>query len=143
MKEQEQTYFKIVNSEVSIHRDFQLVAGKLIKIDVTQKGAEFYCADKVDAAVVTKALKAGKISSPFLSVNVTEATEDDLVAAKALRPEQAQYAEGWIKYLKDGATPPPPLKIEIVNASELQKDTVLTLRRDEEGRLATATAHKV
>ena len=139
----EQTFFKIVSSSVSLRRDFQLVAGKLLKIDVAQQGPEFFCADEVDAAVVAKALNAGKISKPFLSVNVTEATEDDLVAAKAIRPDQAQYAEGWIKYLKDGVTPPPPLKIEIVNASELQKDTFVTLRRDEAGRLTAATAHKV
>jgi hypothetical protein len=139
----EQTYFKIVNSEVSIRRDFQLVAGKLIKIDVTQKGAEFFCADKIDAAVVAKALRAGKISKPFVTVAVTEASEDDLLAAKAIRPDQAHNVEGWIKYLKDGVTPPPPLKIEIVNASELQKDTVVTLRRDEEGKLTAATAHKI
>jgi hypothetical protein len=139
----EQTFFKIVSSEVSVHRDFQLVAGKLIKIDVAQKGAEFFCADEIDAAVVAKALKAGKISKPFASINVTEASEEDLVAAKAIRPDLAHNVEGWIKFLKDGATPPPPLRIEIVNASELQKDTVVTLRRDESGKLTAATAVKV
>jgi hypothetical protein len=143
MKEQEQTFFKIVSSEVSVHRDFQLVAGKLLKIDVVQKGPEMFCADSIDAAVVAKALKAGKISKPFTSINVTEATEDDLKAAKAIRPELAPNVEGWIKFLKDGATPPPPLRIEIVNASELQKDTVVTLRRDESGKLTAATAVKV
>ena len=60
-----------------LRRDFQLVAGKLLKIDVAQQGPEFFCADEVDAAVVAKALNAGKISKPFLSVNVTEATEED------------------------------------------------------------------
>jgi hypothetical protein len=80
----EQTFFKIVNSEVSIHRDFQLVAGKLIKIDVTQKGAEFFCADEIDAAVVAQALKAGKISSPFVSINVTEAPRRILSQPKRL-----------------------------------------------------------
>jgi len=143
MKEQEQTFFKIVNSEVSIRRDFQLVAGKLIKIDVTQKGAEFFCADEIDAAVVAKALRAGRISKPFVSIAVTEASEDDLVAAKAIRPDQANNVEGWIKFLKDGAAPPPPLRVEIVNASELEKDTVVTLKRDETGKLTGMTGHKV
>ena len=139
----EQTFFKIVSSEVSVRRDFQLVAGKLLKIDVAQKGPEFFCSDEIDAAVTAKALNAGKISKPFLSVNVTEATEEDLVAAKAIRPDQAQNVDGWIKFLKNGATPPPPLRVEIVNASELQKDTVVTVRRDESGKLTSATAHKV
>jgi hypothetical protein len=139
----EQTFFKIVSSSVSLRRDFQLVAGKLLKIDVAQQGPEFFCADEVDAAVVAKALNAGKISKPFLSVNVTEATEEDLVAAKAIRPDQAQYAEGWIKFLKDGAAPPPPLRVEIVNARELERDSVVTLKRDETGKLTGVTAHKV
>jgi hypothetical protein len=111
--------------------------------NVAQKGAEFFCADEIDAAVVAKALKAGKISKPFVSINVTETTEEDLVAAKAIRPDLAPNVEGWIKFLKDGATPPPPLRIEIVNASELQKDTVVTLRRDQSGKLTAATAVKV
>jgi hypothetical protein len=139
----EQTFFKIVSSEVSVQRDFQLVAGKLLKIDVVQKGPEFFCSDEIDAAVTAKALNAGKISKPFLAVNVTEATEEDLVAAKAIRPDQAHNVDGWIKFLKDGATPPPPLRVEIVNAGELQKDTVETLRRDESGKLTAATAVKV
>jgi hypothetical protein len=58
-------------------------------------------------------------------------------------PDQAHNVDGWIKFLKDGAIPPPPLRIEIVNASELQKDTVVTLRRDESGKLTAATAVKV
>jgi hypothetical protein len=74
-----------------------------------------------------------------LSINVSEATEEDLVAAKAIRPDKAQDVEGWIKFLKNGATPPPPLRVEIVNARELEKDTVVTLKRDESGKLTGAT----
>jgi hypothetical protein len=139
----EQTFFKTVCSGASRHREFQLIGGKLIKIDIAQKGAEFFCADEVDAAVVAKALNAGKITEPFLSVNVTEATVEDLVAAKALRPDKAQDVEGWIKFLKNGAVPPPPLRVEIVNARELEKDTVVTLKRDESGKLTGATGLKV
>jgi hypothetical protein len=37
----------------------------------------------------------------------------------------------------------PPIRVEITNASELQKDTVLRIQRDGEGKLAGATAVKV
>ena len=39
--------------------------------------------------------------------------------------------------------PVPPIRVEITNASELQKDTVLRIQRDGEGKLAGATAMKV
>jgi len=65
------------------------------------------------------------------------------VAAKAIRPDKAQDVEGWIKFLKNGAVPPPPLRVEIVNARELEKDTVVTVTRDESGQLTGATGHKV
>jgi hypothetical protein len=51
-----------------------------------------------------------------------------------------------IAYIKAANVPQPepgPFRVEIVNASELQKDTVVTLRRDESGKLTAATAVKV
>ena len=39
--------------------------------------------------------------------------------------------------------PAPPVRVEIANASEFSKDTVLRVQRDEDGKLTGATAVKV
>jgi hypothetical protein len=61
-------------------------------------------------------------------------------------PSKTLELENMIAYMKASNVPQPepgPLRVEIVNASELQKDTVVTVRRDESGKLTSATAHKV
>jgi hypothetical protein len=77
-----------------------------------------------------------------------EATEADLIAAKSASSSQTHEIDTLIKFLranKEAAAsePAPPIRVEITNASELTKDTVLTVTRDAEGKLAGATAVKV
>jgi len=52
-----------------------------------------------------------------------------------------------IAYMKASNVPQPepgPLRVEIVNASEMaQKDTVLRVERDQSGNLTGAVAHKI
>ena len=107
------------------------------------KDIEAYCNDEFSAGIVSKALNNGRITPSIISISLAEATEADLVAAKSARPDQAHNADALIKFLKQGAEPPPPIRVQITNAADLQKDSVLSIRRDDSGRLAGATAHKV
>jgi len=135
--------YKVIESKARADQTFQLVGGKLIKVTVFQKGPEFFCTDDIDTAMVGKALRNGEASAPILSIQLSEATEADLLAAKSARPDQASNADAWIEFLKENAQPPPPIRVELVNASELQKDTVLRIHRDDSGKLESATVHKV
>src|SRR5262249_35390184 len=75
-----------------------------------------------------------------------KATEADLCAAQKTNPSITLDLENMIAYMKASNVPQPepgPLRVEIVNASEMQKDTIVTVRRDESGALTGATAHKV
>jgi hypothetical protein len=66
------------------------------------------------------------------------------IAAKSASPDQAQNADALIKFLRQGAKPPPPIRVEITNAADLaQKDTVLRIERDSSGKLTGAIAHKI
>jgi hypothetical protein len=134
---------KVIESKARADQTFQLVGGKLVKITIVQKGAEFFCKDEFSAELVQKALLNGGVSKPILPIQLSEATEADLLAAKSARPDQACNADAWIKFLKENAQPPPPIRVELVNASELQKDTVLRIHRDDSGKLESATVHKV
>jgi hypothetical protein len=96
----------VIGSEARGDQTFQLVGGKLIKVTIVHKGPEFFCEDEIDAAVVGKALRAGNASPAFLSIQLSEATETDLLAAKCARPDQAHNADAWIKFLKENAEPP-------------------------------------
>ena len=58
-------------------------------------------------------------------------------------PDQADKIDALIKFLKEANKPVPSIRVEITNASELQKDTVLRVQRDDDGKLAGATAVKV
>jgi hypothetical protein len=59
------------------------------------------------------------------------------------RQDQACSADALIKYLKENAQPPPPIRVELVNASELQKDTVFRIHRDDSGKPESARVHGV
>jgi len=83
----------------------QLVGRKLIKVTIVQKGPEFFFEDEIEAAVVGKALRTGNATPPFLSIQLSEATEADLLAAKSACPDQAHRVDGWIKFLKQNAEP--------------------------------------
>ena len=45
--------------------------------------------------------------------------------------------------MKASEQPPPPIRVEITNADQLQRDTVLRVQRDDTGKLTGATAIKV
>jgi hypothetical protein len=134
---------KVLEANPIAQQTFRIVAGKVIKVTLVMKDIEAFCNDEFSAEIVSKALNNGRITPSVISISLAEATEADLVAAKSARPDQAHNADALIKFLKQGAEAPPPIRVEITNAKELQKDTVLRLHRDESGKLESATAHKI
>jgi hypothetical protein len=108
------------------------------------KSAEVFCDNEFAAEMAEKALMAnGHMSTPNITLALDEASEADLLAAKSASPGQAHEVDALITFLRKSEQPSPPLRVEITNATELQKDTVLTVQRDREGKLAGATAVKV
>jgi hypothetical protein len=75
------------------------------------------------------------------------ATEADLCAAQKTDPSKTLELENMIAYMKASNVPQPepgPLRVEIVNASEMaQKDQVIRIERDPAGQMTHAVAHKV
>src|SRR5690349_11463151 len=68
-------------------------------------------------------------SAPEVNISLSTATESDLVAAKSASPAQADQIDILLRVLRDGETPAPPLRIELVNASEVGKvDKILTVK---------------
>jgi hypothetical protein len=134
---------KLINSETSAVQSFRIIGGKVIKVTVVKKSAEVFCQDEFSAEIAAKALTNGGITAPHISIGFSEANESELLAVKSASPDRAQEIDRLIKFLKEGEQPPPPIRVEITNANQLQKDTVLRIHRDESGKLASATAHKI
>jgi hypothetical protein len=138
--------YKLLASKPSVTSSYMAVNGKVLKIVSSLQGIEIFTADESLGQIALKALETGAIKPPSVGIKITEATEADLSAAQKTCPSKTLELENMIAYMKASNVPPPelgPLRVEIVNASELQKDTVVTLRRDESGKLTAATAVKV
>ena len=108
---------------------------------------EVFAADESLGQIALKALETGAVKPPSVSIKITEATEADLCAAQKTCPSKTLELENMIAYMKASNVPQPepgPLRVEIVNASEMaQKDTVLRVERDQSGKLTGALAHKI
>jgi hypothetical protein len=106
-----------------------------------------YAADASLGQIALKALETGAVKPPSVGIKITEATEADLCAAQKTCPSKTLELENMIAYMKASNVPQPepgPLRVEIVNASEMaQKDTVLRLERNSAGELTRAVAHKI
>jgi hypothetical protein len=134
---------KVIQSETRADQNLSASWRQTDQSNHCPERPRIFCEDEIEAAVVGKALRTGNASPPFLSIQLSEATEADLLAAKSARPDQAHRVDGWIKFLKQNAEPPPPIQVQFLNAAELQKDTILRIHRDESGKLEYATAHRI
>ena len=135
---------QIIGSKPYANQSFQVIGGKIIKATLVIVSAEVFCKDEISGEIAEKALIGGSISAPNIRLSLTEATESDLLTAKQASPEQSDNIDALIKVLRESDKPTaPPLRVEITNASEFSKDTVLRVQRDEDGKLTGATAVKV
>jgi len=83
-------------------------------------------------------------SAPEITVSTAFATEAELIAARSMVPAaQAGQIDVLLKMVRDGVTPPAPIRVQITNAADLQKDTILSIKRDDTGKMSGATAMKV
>ena len=124
---------------------FGLLAGKILKITTLSQLAELVIEDNDErlaaevAAIIKRFLPA---LQPQTSVSITEATEEDLITAKAHSPEAAAELEGLLRHMRTAPTDAPPVRVEIVNPEELKPDKPETRRieveRDSEGKLSGA-----
>lgn len=119
------------------------VNGKVFKFAFAIQGMEVFATDDLHAKVARGAIAGGRITPETVNISVTEATEADLCAAQKCFPTRTVEFEKLISYLKTSATPTTPLRVEIVNASELSKDTVLRIERNQSSVMTGAVAHKV
>ena len=137
---------KIIGAKPFANQTFKVTAGRVVKMSLVLKGTEVWCKDEISAEIAEKALIGGSVSVPNITLSLTEATEAELIAAKSLAPEQVDKIDVLLNFMKANEQPPqpaPPLRVEITNPDQLQRDTVLTVRRDAEGKLVSATAAKV
>jgi hypothetical protein len=138
--------YKLLGSKPSLTSSFVAVNGKVLKFVTELSGMEVFVADEALGQIALKALETGAVKPPVVNVKITEASEADLCAAQKSCPKKTLELENLISYIKASNVPqaePGPLRVEIINAGELQKDTVLTLKRDSDGKLTAATAVKV
>jgi len=138
--------FRILHSEPSNTTTYVPVNGRVFKFDCELFGTEVFAADALLGKIVSDALLTGSVTPPSVEIKISEATEADLCAAQKQMPSKTLEFEQLLAYTKASNVPPPepgPLRVEIVNAGEFQKDTVISVRRDQSGQLAGATAVKV
>jgi len=123
------------------------VDGKVLKILSELQGMEIFAADESLGQIAFKALETGAVKPPSVGIKITEATEADLCAAQKTCPSKTLELENMIAYMKASNVPQPdpgPLRVEIVNASEMApKDTVVRVERNSAGELTGAVAHKI
>ncbi len=139
--------YKLIASKPSVTSSYVAVNGKVLKILSELQGIEVFTADESLGQIALKALETGAVKPPSVGIKITEATEADLCAAQKTCPSKTLELENMIAYMKASNVPQPepgPLRVEIVNASEMsQKDTVLRVERDQSGKLTGAVAHKI
>jgi hypothetical protein len=139
--------YKLFQSEPTAHQFFKVVGGKVIKATLVIKGTDISAADEYLADIALKALMSGSVTTPKASLDMDEATEEDLIAVKTQTPSLTHGVDALIKYLRAAkaaeAGTTPPLRVEISNAADFVKDTVVSVERGQDGKLTGATAHKV
>ena len=139
--------YKLIGSKPTTSTSYMAVNGKVFKMAFAIQGTEVFTADAQLRKIAENALVAGSVTPPSVGIKITEATEADLCAAQKTCPSKTLELENMIAYMKASNVPQPepgPLRVEIVNASEMaQKDTVLRVERDQSGKLTGAVAHKI
>jgi hypothetical protein len=139
--------YKLIASKPSATLSYVVVNGKVFKFAFAIQGPEVFTADAQLGKIAENALVAGSVTAPSVGIKITEATEADLCAAQKTNPSKTLELENMIAYMKASNVPQPepgPLRVEIVNASEMaQKDTVVRVQRDSSGTLTGAIAQKI
>src|SRR5262245_5759904 len=139
--------YELIAPKPSVTSSYVAVNGKVLKILSEFQSMQLFTADELLGKIALKALATGAVTPPSVRIEITEATEADLCAAQKLCPSKTLELENMIAYMKASNVPQPepgPLRVEIVNASEMaQKDTVLRVERDQSGKLTGAVAHKI
>jgi hypothetical protein len=86
--------------------------------------------DERGAAEIAAIIKAvAPALQPQSTVSVWEATEADLITARAESPAVAAELEGLLRHMRTAPTDAPPVRVEIVNPEELKPDKPETNRR--------------
>jgi hypothetical protein len=138
--------YKLLGSKPSVTSSFVAVNGKVLKFVTELTGMEVFVKDEALGQIALKALETGAVKPPSVGIKITEATEADLCAAQKSCPKNTLELENLIAYVKASNVPtqePGPLRIEIVNPEALDRDQVVTVRRDPDGKLTGLTAVKV
>lgn len=126
---------QITRGGQSANLSFQVIDGKVLRVAMaTQTHPTFYT------------FHNGQVdqTATDITLSVGFATEAELIAARAMVPAAtAGQIDVLLKLVREGAQPPAPIRVEITNADAFQKDTILTVKRDDSGKLSGATAMKV
>jgi hypothetical protein len=128
---------------------FAAVGNKIARIRLTIQGTEVYAGNEYLSDLALKALSSGKVSRTSVGVGVTEATEADLLAAKNTWPGKTTELDQMISFVRasnaaEQAVAARPLQVEIVNSGDFrEKDAIIRVQRDSEGKLVGATAQKI
>ena len=126
---------QILAGNQSASLGFHAAAGKVMRIAVVTKTHPIFYTWRNNSV---------EHSAPEITVSTGFATEAELIAARSMVPaKQAGQIDVLLKIVRDGVTPPAPIRVEITNADQLQKDTILTVKRGEDGKMSGATAMKV
>jgi hypothetical protein len=138
---------KLTNCEPTTTHTFLAIEGKVLKVVLAFHGSEIFCQDQFPGEIAERALATGCILPPTVNIRVGEASEADLLAAQKTSPDKAVELEQLLAYrraIKAPRAQPPPLQVEIVNPQEVgRRDQLLTIKRDEAGRLESAVSHQL
>jgi hypothetical protein len=127
------------------HADLRAARGESFKVTTISKIAELVIEDDDarGAAEVAAIIKGvAQALQPWSTITIAEATEADLITARAESPAVAAELEGLLRHLRTAPTDAPPLRVEIVNADALKPDRPeirrIDVERDSEGKLSGA-----
>jgi hypothetical protein len=138
--------YKLLGSKPSTSSSFVAINGKVLKFTTQVSGTEIFVRDEALGQIALKAIETGGIKPPVVNVKIEAASESDLNAAQKTCPSKTLELENLIAYVKASNVPvaePGPLRIEIVNPEALDRDQIVTVKRDGDGRIASLTGVKV
>ena len=126
---------QIMGGSTSASLMFQAVDGKVIATGLQMKFSDMF---------YTWSSRKVEYDEPHITVSSGFATEAQLLQARSMVPAvQVGQIDALLKMVRDGVTPPAPIRVEITNTDQLQRDTILSIKRDDTGKVSGATAMKV
>ena len=84
-------------------------------------------------------------TAPDITVSLNIATEEQLIAARALVPAaQAGQIDILLKMVRKGEKPPAPIRVEITNPESLRSpDKVISIKRGDDGKMTAAISQSL